>query len=260
MKKSIFKVLGTAAAEVIPTLFCSCPVCYNARKKGGRFCRLRSGYAIDNTVRIDFGPDAQSQSSRFGLDGKALKYLFITHSHFDHFMPNDLECVRYLPEKLNFYGNAAVITKIKEFYFAEKMDLHTLEPGDRVEVPELEMSVTALAAHHIPTETALLYLLERGDRRILIAHDTEYLPEDTLEKLRGKILSYIFFDGTWGEGDRGCGHMGIPAIKREMEKLRTVGAADGNTQAYPVHLGHVHASSHETLSMTPAYDGMEVEW
>lgn len=87
MKKSIFKVLGTAAAEVIPTVFCSCPVCDDARKTGGRFYRLRSGYAVDDVVRIDFGPDAQTQSSRFGLDGKALKYLFITHSHFDHFCP-----------------------------------------------------------------------------------------------------------------------------------------------------------------------------
>ncbi len=168
--------------------------------------------------------------------------------------------MRYLSGKLHFYGNAAVIAKIKEFYFAEKMDLHTLEPGNQVEVPELEIKVTALAAHHIPTEVALLYLLERGDRRILIAHDTEYLPEDTLERLRGKMLSCIFFDCTWGEGDRGCGHMGIPAIRREMEKLREIGAADGNTKVYPVHLGHAHASSHKELSLTPAYDGMEVEW
>ena len=35
------KYLGTAAAEAIPALFCTCDVCRKARKVGGRELRLR---------------------------------------------------------------------------------------------------------------------------------------------------------------------------------------------------------------------------
>jgi hypothetical protein len=102
--------------------------------------------------------------------------------------------------------------------------------------------------------------VEHDGKRILIANDTMDFPDCTVEKLAGIHLDYIFADCTWGDIDRQVGHMGIPVIKRQLEKLRAVGAVDDSTVTYPVHIAHNWALPHDQLSMTPAYDGMEIEW
>ena len=56
----------SAAAEGIPAIFCSCRVCREAWKNGGKDICLRTAYKINDRVRIDSGPDfiARSGSSR----------------------------------------------------------------------------------------------------------------------------------------------------------------------------------------------------
>lgn len=261
MNKSVFKVLGSAAAAAIPTLFCDCQVCQHARKFGGKDVRLRTAYAIDDNIRIDFGPDALVQSIKFGLDGLNLKHIFFTHSHEDHLFAMDLETLMRREEKINIYGNKAVENVLsKHYFFEERIIFHLLEPGDTVDIPESGIKVTAYQGNHIPTETSLFYLFEHEGRRILVANDTMDFPDCTVEKLAGIHLDYIFADCTWGDIDRQVGHMGIPVIKRQLEKLRAVGAVDDSTVTYPVHIAHNWALPHDQLSMTPAYDGMEIEW
>ena len=54
----ILKVLGSAAAEAVPALWCECDTCRVARKNGGKDIRRRSSYLLDKDTIIDFGPDA----------------------------------------------------------------------------------------------------------------------------------------------------------------------------------------------------------
>lgn len=49
--------LGTAAAEGIPALFCSCDVCKKSMELGGRNIPTRSQAIIDDTLPIDFPCD-----------------------------------------------------------------------------------------------------------------------------------------------------------------------------------------------------------
>ena len=46
MDEKMMLFLGTGAAEGIPTPFCRCRVCENARKKGGKEVRMRSGFRV----------------------------------------------------------------------------------------------------------------------------------------------------------------------------------------------------------------------
>ena len=46
-------VCGTAAAEAIPALFCHCPLCSQARERGGKNLRSRTAYQLGETIRID---------------------------------------------------------------------------------------------------------------------------------------------------------------------------------------------------------------
>ena len=75
------QILGSAAAEAIPAIFCNCRVCREAWKNGGKDMRLRAAYKLNDHVRIDFGPDSIAQEYRYQLHSENLKHLFITDFH-----------------------------------------------------------------------------------------------------------------------------------------------------------------------------------
>ena len=82
-----FKYLGTAAAEVVPALWCTCDTCRKCRQNGGKDIRRRASYLIDDDTMVDFGPDANWQVREFGIDLSAIRRLLITHPHEDHLDP-----------------------------------------------------------------------------------------------------------------------------------------------------------------------------
>lgn len=57
------KVLGSAAAECCPALWCECEFCEKARNEGGKNLRRRTSYLIDDDTLVDLGPDFFWQSS-----------------------------------------------------------------------------------------------------------------------------------------------------------------------------------------------------
>ena len=46
-------IMGSAAAEGIPSRFCSCDLCAEARKRGGKDLRMTAAYSFNDRVRID---------------------------------------------------------------------------------------------------------------------------------------------------------------------------------------------------------------
>lgn len=81
---------GSAAAEGVPGIFCHCPVCREARAKGGRFVRARTQAVIDDALLVDLGADTYLNSVRFGFDLSQIGDVLITHAHSDHFYPHEL--------------------------------------------------------------------------------------------------------------------------------------------------------------------------
>ena len=84
-------ICGSAAAEAVPGLFCTCPLCLKALKEGGKDIRSRTAYQLGKKIRIDFGPDTFYHMVKFGLRLDLLTDLIFTHSHRDHFNPGELE-------------------------------------------------------------------------------------------------------------------------------------------------------------------------
>ena len=80
---------GTAAAEGVPAIFCRCELCKEARKRGGRNLRGRPNALVDGVLKIDFNADTYAQSLRYGVDLTEIHHLLVTHTHSDHFYPND---------------------------------------------------------------------------------------------------------------------------------------------------------------------------
>ena len=56
-------ILGSAAAEGIPAMFCNCRVCMKAWKNGGKDVRMRTAYKLNDHVRVDFGTGIQVSAS-----------------------------------------------------------------------------------------------------------------------------------------------------------------------------------------------------
>lgn len=104
---------GTAASEGWPGVFCECEACRKARESGGKNIRTRSQALIDEELLLDFPADTYMHSCVGGLNLNKVKYLFVTHSHSDHFYPAELESLREpfsrtRKDCLMVYGNEKV--------------------------------------------------------------------------------------------------------------------------------------------------------
>lgn len=271
--------LGTGAAEGIPALFCNCTYCRGVRKRGGREIRSRSQILIDGELSIDFPPDAFMHTRRYDLS--ALKYLLVTHSHMDHFYAHDfiLRGYKYAENMtepvLRIFGNQEVMDVFNECTAREmKTEVREhieLDPvGAFEEFTFGDYKVYPLLAKH-SSEEPLLYLIEKGGKRILHLTDTGRLPEDSvqfLSEIGGRAADLINFDCTFlfADTESFARHMGLDENMRTLERLEGIGLADGHTKKVVTHFSHNAQPTPEALGraereygVIAAYDGMEIE-
>jgi len=260
--------LGTAAAEGVPAVFCDCDHCRYARAAGGKEIRMRSGALVDGRLKIDFGPDAYAQSLRFNLNYVPVNHVLITHSHSDHFAPDDLACIRppysHRTAPLTVYGNETVGKILSPRCEEGKLAFVQVKPFETYEIDQY--LVTPLRAVHAvgSGEEALIYLIEGDGRRLLYAHDTDVLTEDDMTFLRGKRMDLISLDCTNGVLDLDyIGHMGITEDHLMRTQLIENGTADDRTIFIANHFSHNGLVAHEEMEkrlpeFKVAYDGMTV--
>lgn len=277
--------LGTAAAEGLPALFCDCETCRRARIEGGHSIRTRSGALIDDSLKLDFGPDTYLQMLTRGLDLPSVKSLLITHTHQDH-MDTDELTLRHPPFAhpesvpcMTVYGNGRV-GRLLETHLNEQLQFTQLRAFSPVRIDDY--TVTALEAVHclsqggeypvifegrqyFRSEEAFFYLIEKDGRSLLYAHDTdEFTPAD-MEYLAGRALDFISLDCT--NSSLKCtyvGHMGTEDNLRMRDKLLACGAAGAHTVFAANHFSHNGYISEQQLQQELpgfliAYDGMSVE-
>ena len=284
--------LGTAAAEGVPAVFCRCKACEYARKAGGREIRTRAGAIIDDTLKLDFGPDSYHHMLTYGLRFADVHSVLVTHSHSDHFSPLELE-FRYPvysdvgdgEPPMTIYGNDAVGALAKPYFRTDKNRLafQKMTPFEPIDVEGYR--VTALQAVHCTggrdalfpveflgrtlyrTEDALFFLIEKNASSILYAHDTCEFTKPDMDFLAGKRIDLISLDCTGGilsfDYSGWVGHMSADGCLRMRDKLIAIGAADGHTVFVANHFSHNGCAPYETLSAAlpgfmVAYDGMTI--
>lgn len=271
--------LGTAAAEGIPAIFCTCDTCKKARAAGGRNIRRRSGCVINDTILIDIPPDIYPVSVEFNIDLANITDVFITHSHSDHFTPAEIlmrmpGCYAILPENtppLNLYGNE----ETKRLYYEaidrefnqKEVDFilyHMLSYYKPVEL-STGVIVTHLPALHKLDEKAGIFLIEEKstNKKFLYGHDTGWFPEGTWEYLKDKKLDAISLDCTSCRYLDGSNHMGIGNVVQTIDKLKEMGCTDSNTTYLINHFSHNGHATYEELcelakphNLIVSYDGM----
>ena len=267
------KYLGTAAAEGFPAVFCNCEFCVEARRLGGKNIRTRSQALINDDLLIDFPADTYSHFLNNGIEGDKIKNLLITHSHEDHFYPNDLQnrggayAHNMRAEKLGVFGCEDVYKRLEGFLVDyTQVFAQQLKPFEEVNIGDYK--VTPLPARHHFKKGAFIYII-KGDKTILYAHDTGYFYDEVFEYIEKNKITFDFvtMDCTnvnipISDVD---GHMGIPNNLRLVEKLSAIGAITDSTVKVINHFSHNGEPIQHKLEeqvgkygILVAYDGFEV--
>lgn len=267
------RILGTAAAEGWPALFCNCEFCKRARELGGKNIRTRSSTLINDDLMIDFSADTYQNALRNGLDLSRLHTLLVTHDHEDHLYAEDLG-TRYTwfshldetsPETLTVYGNDRVGLQISRGTAAYG------GPGGRVQfkrvVPFAETELpggyrfTALTALHDRSQQCYLYLVtDKDGKAMLYGHDTGLFVPETMAALKGRHLDFVMLDCTCGDEAEGTNHMGFSDDVIMRDRLRENGNVDDSTKLVITHFSHNGHLLHEELEKLANPEGFDVAY
>lgn len=255
--------LGTGAGCGVPSFFCDCVACHEARLDP-RFARSRCSLLIQaqhNTL-IDAPPDLRSQLVREQID--QVDHFILTHSHYDHTGGiGELEFYvrtrrgEIIPAYMTPESQAWLQTT--HDYLEDCFYTQTIEAGWQFEMDGV--AYTGLEVTHAPGTLGLLMQTASG-RRTAYIPDTGPLPATTAEQVQGVdtlILGATFWGKNW-----------MPETHHSVESAVQLGLDLGVK-----HLILTHLSMHHDTPVTNqeleaylsqfgdhihlAYDGLRIE-
>lgn len=266
---------GTAAAEGVPALFCKCDVCKKARRLGGRDIRSRSQSLIDDCLLIDFSGDSYLHFIKYAYDLSDIENLVVTHSHGDHFYPEDLAMrmkgySNNIDTKLTVYGNEKVGTfferalALEGFRDDDRLAFQQIVPYEKLSIDRYE--IIPLLADHDKREECLIYQLTDGEKTMLYAHDTGYILEKNWQywKETKPYFHYISLDCTHQKHRVTGNHMSFYDNLAVKDRMFKEGIADEATCFVLSHFSHNGGMNYEEMvnwsekeGFIVAYDGLE---
>ena len=282
----IGQFLGTGAAEGIPTPFCHCPTCEQARKVGGQEMRLRTSFRLSDSIMVDLGADAVTQAIKYG-DLSAVNHVLVTHTHDDHLNAHMLmQCMwaREHRETLHYYftdkafdivdawRNSPWVLKGRVREFEEKgyVAFHKLNFGERVKIDGI--GVTPLKGNHVGNmqENSALYLMELPDgRKLFYGLDTGADFPETLDALKAHHIDMFISENTGGAsvGFVHDVHMCLDKVKVLADALVAQGTLDADSTLYLTHISHRSGHAQNVAAVenmqfpvktVVTYDGMKI--
>ncbi|MFX0108972.1 MAG: MBL fold metallo-hydrolase [Candidatus Hodarchaeota archaeon] len=179
--------LGTGAPTTLPAFFCTCSTCEEARENPD-LRRTRAALALlgeENTI-IDTGPDIEHQLERESI--RTVENIFITHWHYDHFagLPGLFEPVSISKwGRIQFYGTIDIIDifERKFAFIKDWFDLHTIKPGDRIQLKDATWEVVK-TTH---TEHSVGFVVDAATKFAYLL-DSAVPPPETISRLRSTDL------------------------------------------------------------------------
>lgn len=262
--------LGTAAAEGIPALWCECDHCRKAAMTGGKDRRRRTCYLVDADTMVDFGPDIHWQCAEFHVDPTGLKRILFTHPHSDHLNPAEFlwrgeAGLTRISHPVTVIGTQPVFDELL------RGEGKQLSPADLSLVPLLatpgkwqsdgDLEFLPLPAAHAPGKEAVIYLLRRNGKTLLIANDTGPLPEETWSRLSGIRLDAAVIECALGLAwpDGGSSHLGCNLVLSVRRRLLEENCLAPTTPVFVTHLVHC-GGSHDELTRFFQPHGIEVAY
>lgn len=242
--------------------------------------RRRTSLLVDGSILIDFTP---TDADMLPEDVHP-KVIFYTHSHDDHYNPQAAMTLgvttAYVSDtwrsraQQDFSREAARHSLVAPKVFG-------LHIGDKVKIGNI--TFTALPANHAtsdPNEQTMLYLIEKGDVRLLYATDTGGIPVAAARLVgidghqQGTPITALIMEATMGMGTdsdedfRLFTHSSVNTVLHTVNALKRVGRYQPkeNQSAYLTHMARgFHGTQQELDAQLPsplkaAYDGLEVRF
>ncbi len=271
----LLTLLGSAAAEGWPALYCTCDYCSEALRRGQKDIRRRTSYRLGDRIQIDFGPDTYGACLAFGLDTSTLTDLIVTHNHSDHFTPHELFYRRpgfsavAEDSMLSVHGPEGVGEALSEHLGdleTYRLQFRQMELYTPRELADGVVAVALPAAHAKDIGGSYNYLFTIGSRQLLLAHDTGWWEDEVWGYLASRGIDMAIFDCTYGARQERRGHLGAPDVVQMRDTLRESGALAPDCRAIANHFSHngywLHSDLEEFFGpqgIEVGYDGMQVE-
>ncbi len=266
------QLLGTGAAEGVPAPYCHCSNCEEVRKRREKNIRRRTAALINDDLCIDFGPDVYTAFENIGYDAEKLRYLLITHSHFDHFYPENLEIrgKRYLNEEppiMEVMGNSATFLRLSMLGYTDE-ELQIIRRVPQIGAWQYVglykiMPIPANHAHDLGD--ALNYCVKRDHKCLLYATDTGRYPEETFEIIKGLRFDLVILDATNYYCKSSRNHLAKEDVLWMISVFKENGNVDNQTKIILTHFSHTGSKDHRfmeedmrDLKVMPGFDGMEI--
>ncbi len=279
--------LGTGAAPSMPIPFCTCHVCLDARRVGGKNLRRRSSIIINDDLLVDIGPDIATASFEHNVSLAGINVCLQTHAHEDHLdaefiISRHAEYGTIVSSDLLFVGSGETLKVVDEnvrrrceygsifdpdTQAALKMNVLSVAPYEACTVGNYR--VTGYPADHATDQASLLYSLEQENHAVFYGTDTSILSEEVWEHLLRHRTRYdlIVLDHTYGIGleSRPEDHLGSRDVIAHADRFRESGLLKDNGIVYATHISHEGNLEHAELDeyagkhgYRVAYDGLRL--
>ena len=227
-------LLGTGDAAGWPHPFCNCASCATAYADSE--IRTHTAALVDDVLLIDCGPDVLRSAVRLGVRLDRVRYLLVTHDHYDHASGAALLTRRWAGSgPLTVVGPASALAELSPWLPPGDpgVEFRPVAAGDVLTLGSF--TVRALAADH-DSEGAVIYDVATSTHRILYATDTG--PDFTT--LAGARYDLLLLENSWGDRPvaGATGHHGLASFATTLARLRRENAIDDHTRIVAILLGH----------------------
>lgn len=264
--------LGTGAPEGNPSPFCVCKNCKYVRIHKGKNIRLQASLLINSDLLLDFGPDIRVAVNNAGISLAKLKYVLVTHCHFDHWYAANLIFRLKGPrvgnmQHLTIYGPALLEKQAQEWIKEEQqVKIQPLNQWKDIHIGNYIVSTFPITQQDLFAGKGVGYVINQNKKLILYAVDTYELPNDLFIKWKSVSFDMIILDETFGLHPAPLkDHMHIAKVVSTVNKLRVNGNISKKTKIYIQHISH-HNPPHDKLvlimkryNITVPYDGHVID-
>lgn len=233
--------------------------------------RRYSSMLINGEILVDLAPQSIGYAEHLGLDLGKIKYLFISHTHSDHYSKAALYALlSHIDGKLTILCHEDAVAALGlSDDVAEKIEIIPLTCLKPVSLQGFD--VMPLRSNHLvenSPEQCLHYIFDIGGKKLFYGCDGAWFCADTWEHMRTLKFDAMIFDATVGDydGDYRLGtHNSIPMLRMIATALKENNMLNPDAVLIADHLAKtLHAPEKKTrkmfkkFGMLTAFDGLKI--
>lgn len=269
------KIVGSGGMSIIPSSFCKCSICEEARQKGGKYERLGpSLYIEDIKMLIDTPEDIAVACNKQKIS--EVKHLSISHSDPDHTrglrIVEKISCdfIKGKSNPIKFYALPEIIEDINNMnqgwlkYYGDILNCIDIHKTEHITIDNINIDLI----NNNSNRNITFYVIKENKKKVIYAccnpkpftHNDLYYDADIL------IISLVSDDGILNDGSK----LEDSQLKYEIFTLDEIVKIKNDYRIKKViitHIDEIWGKSYGYYNELEkkldniyfAYDGMEIE-